>query len=267
MTADPTAELTTDPTAGLDAVLADGPARWLAECCAAAGDPRAVLRAFPAVGRRLGRGPLRSSADPADLHEWTVDDAGRVRLLRAAAARIGAPAAVPPLLEQLYARGDAAERRGVLRALSVLPVGAPALPLVRDALRTNDARLVAAAAAGRYAARFLPTAEFDQAVLKCLFVGIPLAGVTGLPARAGPGLARMVADFARERIAAGRTVPPDAWLVLDHEPGVIVPSGLLGELAAPAADRRAAAERFFADRPAAGPGAGPRPASPVPEEP
>jgi hypothetical protein len=249
-----------DPTAALDGVLSGEQAHWLAGCCAAAGDPQAVRRAFPAVGRRLGRGPLRRSADPADLHEWTVDDAGRVRLLRAAADRTAGPATLLALLQQLYGRGDATERRGVLRALDVLPVGPEALTLVRDALRTNDARLVAAAVAGRYAARLLPAAEFDQAVLKCLFVGIPLAGLAGLPARAGPGLARMVADFARERIAAGRTVPADAWLVLDRQPDVIVPSGLLGELSAPVAERRTAAERFFAVRP------GPPPASTVPEE-
>jgi hypothetical protein len=207
-----------DPTAGLDAVLAAEAARWLAGCCAAAGDPQAVRRAFPAVGRVLGREPLRPTADPADPHEWTVDDAGRARLLWAAAGALDEPT-VLALLDRLYGRGDAAERRGVLRALDVLPVGPAALSLVRDAVRTNDARLIAAAAGGRYAARLLPQPEFNQAVLKCLFVGIPLAGVAGLPQRSGPELARMVADFARERVAAGRAVPPDARLVLDRRAG------------------------------------------------
>jgi hypothetical protein len=260
-----------DPTAALDGALTGEAARWLAECCAAA-DPRAVLRAFPAVGRRLGRGPLPpgpvpaappgmppgvppgvlpaalAGAAPADVHAWTVDDAGRVRLLRAAGSAVP-ERALADLLERLYAHGDAAERRGVLRALDVLPIGDAGLPLLRDALRTNDVRLVAAAAAGRYAARELTDAELNQAVLKCLFVGVPLTGLAALPERAGPALARMVADFARERVAAGRAVPADAWLVLDRHPDAVEAAGLPAELTSATPERRAAATRFFDSRP------------------
>jgi hypothetical protein len=203
-----------DPTAALEHVLSPAAASWLEGVVAAGRD--AVVRAFPAVGRRLGRGPLLPGADPADVHAWTVDDAGRVRLLRATAAAPG----LTDLLHRLYDHGDAAERRAVLRALDVLPVGGDGLPLLLDALRTNDIRLVAAAAGGRYAARVLPAADLEQAVLKCLFVGVPLAGLAALPARITPALAGMVADFARERVAAGRPVPADAWLVLDRYPEV-----------------------------------------------
>jgi hypothetical protein len=236
-----------DPTAPLDGLLTAESAAWLAGCCAAAGDPNAVLRAFPAVGRRLGRGPL-SAGDPTDVHMWTVDDAGRVRLLHAAAAAADR-ATLAGLLERLYVHGDAAERRGVLRALDLLPLADEGVGLVRDALRTNDVRLVAAAVAGSYAARKLPAAEFDQAVLKCLFVGVPLAGVAALPARMSPRLARMVADFARERVAAGRTVPVDVWLILERYPDAITAAGLLDEVESTVPARRAAADRFFADRP------------------
>jgi hypothetical protein len=248
-----------DPTAALDRVLTPEAARWLAERCAEVAEVagtahsggsestawRPLLRAFPAVGRHLGRGPLRPGADPADVHAWTVDDAGRVRLLRAAAGA-GAPPAGP--LDRLYAHGDAAERRAVLRALDVLPVGEAGLPLLRDALRTNDTRLVAAAAAGTYAAGVLPAADLEQAVLKCLFVGVPLAGLAALPARLTPALATMVAGFARERVAAGRSVPVDAWLVLDRYPEALPAAGLPAELHSPRPDRRAAAERFLGTR-------------------
>jgi hypothetical protein len=236
----------TDPTAPLDQLLAVPAATWLAAGCAAAGDPAAVLRTFPAVGRRLGRGPLEPAAS-GDLHVWTVDDAGRARLLQAAAGTLD-PAALAALLDQLYVHGDAAERRGVLRALDLLPLADEGLPLVRDALRTNDLRLVAAAVAGSYTARALPAAEFDQAVLKCLFVGVPLAGVAALPDRISPQLARMVADFARERVAAGRDVPADAWLVLDGWPDVVAGAGLLDELESTVPARRAAAGRFLDGR-------------------
>jgi hypothetical protein len=286
----------TEPTAPLAGLLTAAATAWLAAACAAAGDPAAVLRAFPAVGRRLGRGPLPppesgpapaplpppaartppaprepSTADadadagagavspaPVDVHRWTVDDAGRVRLLLAAAAALD-PTELAGLLDRLYVHGDAAERRGVLRALDLLPLADEGAVLVRDALRTNDLRLVAAALAGGYAARVLSAAEFDQAVLKCLFVGVPLAGVTALPARVSPRLARMVADFARERVAAGRDVPADVWLVLDRQPDAIGAAGLLDELESAVPARRAAAVRFLAGRTRAGRPLGGRP--------
>jgi hypothetical protein len=57
-------------------------------------------------------------------------------------------------------------------------------------------------------------------VLKALFTGVPLATIDGLETRRTPDLVRMVGDYARERRAAGRPVPPDCALVLgkDHMP-------------------------------------------------
>lgn len=227
------------------------PAAWLARCCEEAASTPAVLRAFPAIGRRLGRGPL-PGCDRAGGYGWTVDDAGRTRLLLAAAASRDGDA-LATLMEQLYRHGDAAERRGVLRALDALPLGERGLPLLRDALRTNDARLVAAAAGGQYAAVALPDADLAQAVLKCLFMGVPLAAVAAVPGRVTPELARMTADFAHERVAAGRDVPVDAWLVLRREPEAVAAVGLPAELDSPVPERRGAARRFFAARPAVSP--------------
>ena len=48
-------------------------------------------------------------------------------------------------LAELYRYGDAAERRGVLRALPYLDLGDRGLGLIDDAIRTNDTRLIAAA--------------------------------------------------------------------------------------------------------------------------
>lgn len=219
---------------------------WWADTLAAArtGDLAAVRRAFPAIGRRLGRGPLDPAADPADVHAWTVDDAARAELLRVTAAE---DRDLTGLLRDLYTHGDAAERRGVLRALDLLPASETAGELLRDALRTNDVRLVAAAAGGA-AAGLLTDEELAQAYLKCLFVGVPLGPVATIPGRVTEHAARMVADFARERIAAGRDVPADARLVLDRFPSAVERAGIPAELDAAAPDRRAAARRFLGPR-------------------
>ncbi|HYT09169.1 MAG TPA: EboA domain-containing protein, partial [Mycobacteriales bacterium] len=113
-----------------------------------------------------------------------------------------------------------------------------------------DVRLVAAAAGGRYAADRLTDAELAQALLKCLFVGVPLGPVSAVPDRVSADAARMAADFVRERIAAGRDAPADAWLILDRHQDALAAAGVLAELDSPAPARRAAVRRFLNSRPA-----------------
>ncbi|MFG1678105.1 EboA domain-containing protein [Micromonospora sp. NPDC049282] len=177
--------------------------RWLdAARRRVATEPAAIPRYFAAAARRCGRGPV------PDVPGWTVDEAARALLLTALPTGHAAAA------EMLYRQGDAAEKRAVLRALPLLPIGAACVPLLHDAIRTDDTRLVAAAL-GPYA-RHLEQPAWRQAVLKCVFTGVPLAVVDGLPGRADGELRRMLVAFAAERRAAGRTVPADAVDVLDR---------------------------------------------------
>lgn len=199
--------------AGLDGDAAD----WHLKARArVSGDAGALSVLFPAVGRKVGRGPLDSAERPS-LAGWTVDDAARADLLLTVAEAGLRGHELAAQTEALYRHGDAAERRGVLRALPLLDVGDRLLPVVEDALRTNDTRLVSAAV-GPYAARLLGDAAWRHAVLKCVFVGVPLADVADLERRADDELARMCVDFARERVAAGRPIPNDIWLVLGAFP-------------------------------------------------
>ncbi|WP_308163895.1 EboA domain-containing protein [Nonomuraea sediminis] len=177
-----------------------GAASLEAMLAAAAERPETVRRSFPAAGRQAGREPLPGAPG------WTADEAARALLL----------AALPPdraaAICELYRYGDADEKRAVLKALPMLDLGTAALPLLHDAIRTNDARLVAAALGP--CARHLDQAAWRQAVLKCVFMGVPLAVVDGLDERADPELGVMLAAFADERAAAGRATPGDAVALL-----------------------------------------------------
>ncbi|WSQ26169.1 EboA domain-containing protein [Streptomyces sp. NBC_01230] len=139
-----------------------------------------------------------------------LEYADSVRALLLIEARAGLPA-----VTRLYDQGTAAERRAVLLTLHRLDLGPTALPLVEDALRTNDTRLVAAAV-GPYAAVHLDTHQWRHAILKCLFTGVSVDAVDALArrARGDAELARMLGDFAAERTAAGRAVPSDLSRVL-----------------------------------------------------
>ncbi|MEU6204301.1 EboA domain-containing protein [Micromonospora musae] len=176
---------------------------WLDEALRqVAADPATITRFFPAAGRRCGRAAL------PDAPGWTADEAARALLLTAL------PTDHAGYADALYRRGDAAEKRAVLKALPLLPIGAAGVPLLHDAIRTNDTRLVAAAL-GPYA-RHLDAAAWRQAVLKCVFTGVSLAVVADLDGRADGELAVMLAGLADERHAAGRDMPADATELLDR---------------------------------------------------
>ncbi|EPH40954.1 EboA domain-containing protein [Streptomyces aurantiacus] len=195
----------------LDAVLGGAARAWLDQATDEA-------TTYAAAGQTPG--PARTSA-PAATPVWELRfaeagrrcgpdhaDAARLVLLHAARADTDA-------LTRLYEHGTATERRAVLRSLPHLVPGPDALPLVEDALRTNDTRLVAAAV-GPYAAAHLAPQDWRHAVLKCLFTGVPVDAVAGLAdrSRADAELARMLGDYAEERTAAGRAVPDDLYRVL-----------------------------------------------------
>lgn len=192
---------------------------WLVEAEATVrADPAAIRTLFPAVGRKVGRAPLRPETDPQGLVHGTVDDLARTRLL-AVLAEVLDGDALADEVAQLYRYGDDAERRGVLRGLTALPVtAAPAgTDIVKDALRANDIRLVAAAM-GEFGGLNLDDHAWRHGVLKCLFTGVPLAAVASLERRTDAELLRMVGDYADERRAAGREVPADVRTLLEATP-------------------------------------------------
>lgn len=192
----------------LDAQLPDAARAWLDEALAEAAHTAADTADTAAADTR-DPAPWELRFASAGRH-CGQDHADSVRTLLLIESR-----ADTATLSRLYHQGTAAERRAVLLALHALVEGPAALPLVEDAMRTNDTRLVAAAV-GPYAAAHLDPHSWRHAVLKCLFTGVPVDAVAGLRSRAtgDSELARMLADYAAERTAAGRDVPPDLQRVL-----------------------------------------------------
>ena len=79
---------------------------------------------------------------------------------------------------------------------------------MEDALRANDARLVAAAL-GPYGSAWLDDHAFRQGVLKCVFMSIPLRRWPAWTAASTPNWPGCCRTTRRERRAAGRPVPRD----------------------------------------------------------
>jgi hypothetical protein len=205
-------------------------------------DPGAIATIFPAVGRHVGRAPVDPDTRPGDFHAWTLDAAARTMLL------VALGSAVNGQLTALYRHGDSSERRGVLRALPFLPVeDAVGVPIVEDALRANDLYLIAAALSP-YAFARLNDAAVAQAILKCVFVGVPLSGLAGIDQRVTPDVAGMLARYVHERVAAGRDVPDEVWPLIDRFTPTDELAAIEAELAHRNPDRQRAARRALAGR-------------------
>ena len=180
--------------------LGPGAHDWLDDAAARVrNEPQALAPLFARAGRKLGKEPL------PDAPGWTAGRAGRALLLA------GQPA---ERVAEIYHHGDAAEKLAVLQALPLISDDDSGVPLLLDALRTNDTRLVAAAL-GPYA-RHLDAGTWRQGVIKCVFMGIPLAAVSDLEERQDAELAGMLRGLADERAAAGRDMSEDALELLDR---------------------------------------------------
>jgi hypothetical protein len=73
-----------------------------------------------------------------------------------------------------------------------------------------------------------PSEVFDEAawndfILKAIFIGAELAPILGLQQRANAPLARMLVDYMAERQAAGRSITPELWPLVEPFLGNISP--------------------------------------------
>ena len=185
--------------------------------------------AFAAAGRRLGPEPLSLTSAETDalrrfapelhLGACAADELGRAALLLRA-GKVLPSSAADDLVAECFFRGDNRERQAVLRTLSLLPEPRRFLSIGIEACRSSVQPVFEAIACENpYPAQHFPQHAFNQMVLKAVFTGVAVGRISGLESRLDRDLARMAADYAQERRAAGRPVPPDLDLLMSGAGG------------------------------------------------
>lgn len=155
-----------------------------------------------------------SSAEVPQKRGCPLHELGRTALLLCATKHLPS-AEHAELIDELFVRGDNAERETLLRTLPLLPEPSRFLSTAIEACRTNVQTVFEAIACENpYPVRFFPELHFNQMVMKAMFVGVALRRIVGLSTRVTPMLMNMAEDYKQERAAAGRSVPEDIGLVV-----------------------------------------------------
>jgi hypothetical protein len=115
-------------------------------------------------------------------------------------------------INQLFETGDMYEQQALYAALPLMPFQEELLPRAIDGCRTNMTLIFDAIALNNpFPGKYFPEANWNQLVLKSIFMQRPLHRIQKLDERRNPALADIASDFAHERWAAGREVMPELW--------------------------------------------------------
>lgn len=113
---------------------------------------------------------------------------------------------------RLYETADVEEQVTLYSALPLLPYPDTIAKRAVEGIRTNITDVFDAIALHNpFPKDFLDQDEWNQMILKAVFMQRPLHKIYGADERANIDLTRMLVDFAHERWAANRQVMPQLW--------------------------------------------------------
>lgn len=141
---------------------------------------------------------------------WTLDRLVRVLLLSNVQNK--SEEDYCQTIETLFDTAEINESVALYTALPYLQYPQKWLFRATEAVRSNMGSVFDAIAFHNlYPARSFSEAAWNQLILKCIFNDKPIHLIEGLDERANQVLANILSDFAHERWAAHRTIPPQVW--------------------------------------------------------
>ncbi|MEO6283566.1 MAG: EboA domain-containing protein [Dyadobacter sp.] len=182
--------------------------------------PMELMTAFVAAPRFLSKKIITISTDiPWDLNSevsgFSVENWSLVRLSRVWLLTQLDPSDKEAYVKNIETLFDTAEMNELVALYSALPLlSYPDQWLFRatDAVRSNMGFVFDAIALHNpYPEKYFSELAWNQMVLKTIFNDKPIHFIEGLENRSNEKLAVTLSDFAHERWAAGRSVPPQVW--------------------------------------------------------
>ncbi len=192
-------------------------ADWLNEQVNASFSPSSFYLSFNLIHRKVEEQPLTyTDEELASWNKiypgfnpafWTAQTLARTYLV------LHVPETdLEKVLDDLFTTGDIGEQEALYRMLFLLPEAQRFQMRAAEGIRTNMTRVFDAIALDNpYPSNFFNGGQWNQMVLKSIFMERPLFRIQGLELRNNEDLCRIAQDFAHERWAAGRKVTPELW--------------------------------------------------------
>ena len=179
-----------------------------------------LFTAFSAVSRYLAKQELELSTEELQAANelragwnpkyWTLDQVGRTVLILSFPQENGDRYVAT--LDKIFGAADLGEAIALYQSLPLLPHPEKFKLRAAEGIRSNMTSVFNAVALNNpYPAEYLDDLAWNQMILKALFIGSPLHPIYELERRNNPQLSEMLIDYARERLAAKRTVNPELW--------------------------------------------------------
>jgi len=145
-----------------------------------------------------------------DTTGWSVDQVARVLL--ALSSFRGDDAAFVAGLGRIFGTAELGEQVALLKGLPLFPAPDRLIPYAAEGVRSAMQPIFEAVAhRNPYPRERFSYVQWNQMVVKALFIGSRLAPIQGLDARRNAELAQMLIDYAAERRAAQRSISPELW--------------------------------------------------------
>jgi hypothetical protein len=174
-------------------------------------DNKALLKTFVLTPRFISKKLVEISPN----NFWTLDRVIRVFLLYNIQNK--SEQDYCQVVETLFETAEINEAVALYTALPYLSYPEKWLFRATEAVRSNMGHVFDAIAFhNSYPAKYFSESAWNQLILKCIFNDKPINLIEDLDERANQNLANMLSDFAHERWAAHRTIPPQVWRLVSR---------------------------------------------------
>ena len=143
------------------------------------------------------------------IENWTLDQLCRFSLL------MYYPLLSVESLTKLISVADTREQISIFKSIPYLENASYFAPIVVNGIRTNIVDVFdAITLKNPYPASYFSQDEWNQMILKAVFMERPIYQIKDIDQRKNEKLAHILFDYARERWAASRRVTPELWRMI-----------------------------------------------------
>lgn len=174
----------------------------------------ALSRMFAQVPRFASKAIHNGEMHDVSMAEWTTETLCRIWLLLQVPS--GDEKNYVATIDPLFIGAEVNELVALYKALELLQHPEQWIRRCEEGIRSNIGDVLEAIMYNNaFPAAYLTEAAWNQMILKAFFTAKDVTQIQGLKQRINPALKASLADYVQERLAAGRSVHPEIYKLLE----------------------------------------------------